>query len=502
LVDAQRIICVEPSPDVAIAVANSFGASISVLDRGAGTLSGSVAEGVAQLAERTVAIQALLKQGYQACLDFQNGAITRTSYSQRTAKLDDLLVTMVLGEVAGGGFGRKGAAIGGRATADVSALVSGLSGTSNALQETRRQLNDAQLIVAKKEQELASEKAKLANQKSDEEKKATEAKIKSLEAELNTEKAKLNVLINQLRITAEATTKTTAEITSVSGIGDISAKLDSGVASAINEMQARFLEKDVEHTFVSACLIEMGSSTASVTDSIPGDAQLKALIRKGYRKLEIAANPKLEIFYLSQYQRILTPTRLLKFCESNLQEYLDVARKNRHEIGLRKLELAAKQIEAVTKQSPVAGDSKHVHLVADISLLEKKKDQLARSRTELNSVTIAPESKTFEKKDRDEIVARRSALLTKTDAQMNKITAALRADNRTRVTDLESEYQRLVNSIDQYGTGAQRKLWELDLAKQQVKANDKHTELLELSEAAQKLSDEADALSKDIKQKK
>ena len=104
-VHPRRILCVEPSPDVAIAVANSFGIGVSILGQGSGSLTGTQIEGIAQLAERTVAIQALLKQGYQACLDYSNGAITGTTYSLRTSRLDDLLVTLVLAENASGAFG-------------------------------------------------------------------------------------------------------------------------------------------------------------------------------------------------------------------------------------------------------------------------------------------------------------------------------------------------------------------------------------------------------------
>ena len=103
-----RIICTEPSPDVAVALANSFGFGVSVLGQGAGSVTGAQVEGIVQLGERTVAIQALLKQGYQACLDYANGAVTGTTYSLRTSRLDDLLVTLILGEVAGGAFGRSG----------------------------------------------------------------------------------------------------------------------------------------------------------------------------------------------------------------------------------------------------------------------------------------------------------------------------------------------------------------------------------------------------------
>ena len=59
LVNPERVVCAEPSPDVALAVAQSLGVGISIFGGGGqGALSGSgaTAEGVAQLGERTQAI--------------------------------------------------------------------------------------------------------------------------------------------------------------------------------------------------------------------------------------------------------------------------------------------------------------------------------------------------------------------------------------------------------------------------------------------------------------
>ena len=74
-IDPQTILCVEPPPDVAVALAGSVGFGIGVQGAGSASLSASQVEGVAQLAERTAGIQALLHQAYRACVDYRNGAI-------------------------------------------------------------------------------------------------------------------------------------------------------------------------------------------------------------------------------------------------------------------------------------------------------------------------------------------------------------------------------------------------------------------------------------------
>src|SRR5713101_5408567 len=110
LVEPKRILCTEPSPDVATTLANSFGASISVLNYGSGSLSTQQVEGLVQLGERTAAIQLLRDKMYQTCLAYANGAISGTSYSLIMSNLDDTIVTMSLGDGAAGAFGRKLAA--------------------------------------------------------------------------------------------------------------------------------------------------------------------------------------------------------------------------------------------------------------------------------------------------------------------------------------------------------------------------------------------------------
>ena len=66
--DPLRIVCTEPSPDVAMAVANSFGAGVSVLGQGSGTISNAQVQSMAQLVERTASIQLLRDKMYQTCL--------------------------------------------------------------------------------------------------------------------------------------------------------------------------------------------------------------------------------------------------------------------------------------------------------------------------------------------------------------------------------------------------------------------------------------------------
>lgn len=85
-VEPRRVICAEPSPDVAKAIATSFGGAVSgAASRGdidaqaAGQFSKSFAEGLTQLGERMATIQLLRDGLYRACEGYANGVLTDTS---------------------------------------------------------------------------------------------------------------------------------------------------------------------------------------------------------------------------------------------------------------------------------------------------------------------------------------------------------------------------------------------------------------------------------------
>lgn len=118
----RQIVCAEASPDTASSISSAMTAAFS----GSGSSQGqgisaqaagfgkAVAESLVQLGERTASIQ-LLRDGYhRACEAYANGAITDT-YALIISRLDEVMVTMMTGELAAGAFGRKLAATSGNA---------------------------------------------------------------------------------------------------------------------------------------------------------------------------------------------------------------------------------------------------------------------------------------------------------------------------------------------------------------------------------------------------
>lgn len=120
----SRIICAEPSPDVAQAVSKSFGAELSaaIASEGSGQaqIAAAQAASVAELGKRLAAVQALRDGLYRACEAYANGAMTDASYAAILGGYRTTLETTLFGDF----LSSRGS---------TSALVSATSGaTTNA----------------------------------------------------------------------------------------------------------------------------------------------------------------------------------------------------------------------------------------------------------------------------------------------------------------------------------------------------------------------------------
>jgi hypothetical protein len=97
----QKVICTEPSPDVAKAISTAFSASGS---GGNGTATGNVAfsganaEAVAELAGRSTALLGLRDGLYRACEAYANGVIGSDTYALIVSRYGQLMTTLFLGQ--------------------------------------------------------------------------------------------------------------------------------------------------------------------------------------------------------------------------------------------------------------------------------------------------------------------------------------------------------------------------------------------------------------------
>lgn len=496
-VHARRIICVEPSPDVAAAVANSFGIGVSILGQGSGSLSGAQVEGVAQIAERTVAIQALLKQGYQACLDYANGAITGTTYSLRTSRLDDLLVTLILAENASGAFGRSGAALGTKASGEAKASLTDLSRAAGNVAKLQTDLATAEDEVKNKENELKTAQA-ATEQAAADKKETAEAKVTAKKAEFRAAEAKRDAILQQLKSSTETLSKAAGEVTTATGVGSLMTRPSAEIAGVMGEMQARFLDKDVDQSYISACLTELGHRKVPTAS----DKEFQQLMLKRVKDTVEAKQPletlMMEDFYLGS--QLGDENRLTRHCENTLEKFVEASIQNRHELKVKKLEIERAKIALLTRQAEIAAEAKVIHPSASLNLLAEAIKVAAEKLGELKKAAIpAPKDPNFTQAMHAATTAAKDGKVKELDGLINQATAATTGASKGEIDSLEALYLSLVSDIRKSGMSTQRKLWKADYDKQQAIAEVKNKSLTELSKKLKIVSEETDELIRRIK---
>jgi len=319
LVSPHSVVCAEPSPDVATALAGSVGSSLSVFGYGSGALSAQQVEGMAQLAERTASIQLMRDQMYRACEAYANGAITGTNYSLLMSKITDTMVTLLMGETAGGAFGRSLAALGTKASAEARASMSGMPGFLQDVQQSTQQLADAELEVqtaqSKYEKSLAARKDALAAAKDTTTDPEADAGVKADHAALNSAKTKRDALKESLQGHLDAASEAAGEVSSMAAGGSISAKPDAAVAGVLGDMQRTFINRDPSYALVESCLVELGMWSAGGPLDAYAQQRLENLMQR-----DASGNLRVNLnMAINQAQGPLMQTGLYRFCQENLK---------------------------------------------------------------------------------------------------------------------------------------------------------------------------------------
>jgi hypothetical protein len=358
LVDPKRIVCAEPSPDVAVALVNSLNVGVSVFNKGSGTISRNQAEGIAQLAERTASIQALRDQMYQACLAYSNGAITGTTYSIVMGRLNDTMVTLILGEVAGGAVGRRLAGIGTKTSSNVSAPASASPERIASIDEARTKLAAAEKKVTQKQEKLKAAKEAVSDKENPTTKE--QATITKAENELQQAKVEQNALLTLLKYTVNLANQSAAGVGTLTTAGEISHAPSPEIANTVRDMQEAFLAKDFSDVYVSACLIELGLKQAVIrgTDEKFYQAAVENWIRARKQAdnnpdnsglVEIADLAKGTVLEASA---ALRTSALAEYCEDHLDNFVrEVFNQN---TALRNDRLKVKQKDSEVRREEAA----------------------------------------------------------------------------------------------------------------------------------------------------
>lgn len=353
LVNPERVVCAEPSPDVALAVAQSLGVGLSVFgggNQGALSGTGATAEGVAQLGERTQAIQLLRDQMYRACEAYANGAITGTTYNLIMSKNNDAMVTLMMAGVAGGEFGRAGAAIGGASSSESKATVSSLLEVLEAADQAAEELTEAEEEKAAAEDNLEAKETIAADQEG-----KTEEEIAEEEEELEKAEDQAAAAEEKLRekqdVKNAADSKARAEITKVIGAGSIAANVSVGTAQVLERMQDNFLREDFADEYVSACIVELGLANAGAPEYLRDLAYAEAVTRAHINDKFVDQNPEEQASRAAEYvaflQTIGTTERyslLARHCQERLFEFVVFARTGETALEQEKIRLDAQRI--------------------------------------------------------------------------------------------------------------------------------------------------------------
>ena len=294
-----RIICSEPSPDVAQAISLAFSLAEKVDVKGQGSGSGSMdssyASSIAQLGERLATVQLLRDKMYRACEAFQNGAISDTSYTLMLARFDKTMASMLASETAAGAFGRSLAALGGNASTARSDPTKPVD-----LDAVKKKLADAQGAVKNASTELQNASTLPETDDTARIKKKTE--VESASTQLTKAVTELTALDIQSVIPAESQSVATAAqsgppVAGFTGFGQIAGR--SAIdANAIERIHANFLEDDASGTIIDACVIALDRirtsqpvSDANAAYSVVAEAKAKVIEAEKEIKAGIGTGP-------------------------------------------------------------------------------------------------------------------------------------------------------------------------------------------------------------------
>lgn len=293
-----RIVCTEPSPDVATVLARSVAFDGKFGEKMAASFASLLKEGLVPLAERTVAVQVLRERMFRACEAYSNGAITGTTYTLLMNRFDRAMVTVLFGEVMGGAFGRSLAAIGPINTA------------AETLVRLDKELDDAQKAL-----EGAKEREN----------------VKELTVARDKAKDKRNTALELLH----------AHVSTVTAAGSIKDKAGPETHAYMAEVFKDFLESHPLDDYIAACIVEL---ERGFSDKKPFDKYRRRMLEK------LDNNP-----FGDKHQQTLAAiegidrrTALFQHCRDHLDEVADT--RQREFISLRNYEMALKKAELLIRE--------------------------------------------------------------------------------------------------------------------------------------------------------
>lgn len=248
----KRIVCAEPSPDVAQGISQAIQAGLEASE-GSGQFGFSSAAAVAQLGERLAVIQLLRDRAYRACEAFANGAINATGYTILNSRLNKTMVTLLSSEMTAGAFGR--------ALAQISTSAATTSGDSAATAKAKEELKTAvaDYETAKAERDDAA----AANALDSTPVTAAEAKL---------QKAEDAVIEKAVKVAATqagaASTAVSASAGKEGTLGQISGTRPTDVSDDLARIHRQFMNANSFDTLLDACVTSLDFARFTKSDLV------------------------------------------------------------------------------------------------------------------------------------------------------------------------------------------------------------------------------------------
>lgn len=282
-VKPNRVLCAEPSPDIAKAVSSAIEASLGAKAEktGAGSASvdaafnRSVTESIAQLGSRLATIQLLRDELADLCRAYANGAVSSITYTLRLSRLDKKMITLLVSEASAGALSRALIAIDGQ-------VSNGSTATPERVQAADQKVQDAAASVSEAGVAVKTAQKKVSEAGTDEEKKKTAL----LEQKQSEEALKLRLVALSDRVTE----RTLLDTRGAGNVRATSAMLNvSGITSPVSAVDLRaihraYLEDDDAGTLLDACLTSMEDNALPIRGQDPDVAKLRGETEKKERE--------------------------------------------------------------------------------------------------------------------------------------------------------------------------------------------------------------------------
>ena len=471
-VTPARIVCTEPSPDVATVFASAAAAALEAAGKGAVSLTYSSSEALVQLAERTVAVQVLRERMFRACEAYSNGAITSTTYSVLMNRFDRAMVATLFGEVMGGAFGRALAAVGSRSDANASAslltirnAVADIEEAAEAVVESEKDLEDAQKALDKEKDKSESDEQKVANLSTARDKAGNERDDAQ----------------QDLRTHVQATTKAISDSMALTATGAVVAKAGPQTHAHMVDIFKGFIESNSLDDYIAACIVELERSAHHNDEAIEGyKSRLLSKLNKPIEPKQARA--------LSVLEPLVRKSGLFDHCHLHLASLMKL---RQQEIISSRLVGNQERIKEFDALGTIIDSTLETLPTVMLDQAKAKLPALRRARDDMNTLTLnlleissGDPRKEEKSKKNEEIKAlnnKKATLIKKSDELISIAAEETSDDKRSELRGLESERLELRGRLQNATTERGKIIYEKELQIQFLRAQgefDRYADIL------------------------